>query len=304
MAIDKGKNKDKNIDNSAASGQDSAAKPKKKKGGVVNIILDLIIVALLCVAGYSGYQIVSQLITDKEGDDAYGGIASVAQVEETVVVTLPVPAATQAAGEGEGGEGAEPVPETAEAIVVKQFDWASLMQQNADCVGWLECEDTVISYPVVQGKNNKYYLTHLFDGTEQRYGSLFVDAENTPGFADQNTIIYGHHLKNGKMFGTLRNYKDGNKYYQQHPIFMLYTPEHAYRVELFANALVDGAKGIPMSFASREDYQAWIDKMYKLSTFDSDVVMTPDDKMVTLYTCSYDYDTQRQLLVGKLVQLT
>ena len=274
---------------------------KKKK--ITNIVLDVLIAALACVALYSGYKVVSQLITDKAGDDVYGDIAAQVEAPETIVVTLPAEPQPDESESLAPGITIAPQAEP-ERIVVKQFDWAALKAENADCVGWLECEGTVINYPVVQGKNNKYYLTHLFNGEEQRYGTLFVDAENTPNFRDQNTIIYGHRLKNGKMFGSFSNYRDGDKYYKKHPVFMLYTPEHAYRVEIFANAYVDGAKGVPMSFATREEYAAWIEKMYKLSSFKSDVVMTPDYKMLTLYTCSYDYETQRQLLVGKLIPLT
>lgn len=329
---------------------------KRKRGSVGTVILDILLAVFVCTALFSGYKVVSQLITDKQGEDVYDGIASMADVQETMVVRVTRPAsssskAVDGAGiaalfetdtareepvtDGEGnvvddsvaeqptGEEGEPsgdgvsddgnpdeddshdsYDEEPEPIVIRQFDWAALRSENSDCVGWLECDDTVINYPVVQGRDNSYYLNHLFNGKEQRYGTLFIDAQNEKDFSDENTIIYGHHLKNGKMFGTLMYYGDGNKYYRKHPVFKLYTPEHVYLVELFANVYVDGANGIPMTFSTKEEYAKWIDRMYRLSTFDSDVVMTTDDRMVTLYTCSYDYDTQRQLLVGKLVPLT
>lgn len=320
---------------------------RRKKGGLGTVILDILLVVFLCSAIFSGYKVVSQLVTDKQGEDVYDDIASIAEVQETMVikVTRPAPSATRNADgagiaavmetepgesepsgsedsnednsnasdivteahmEDEGVDSGEDdyYEEEPEQIVIRQLDWAALRSENSDCVGWLECDDTVINYPIVQGKDNSYYLNHLFNGKQQRYGTLFIDAQNSPDFSDENTIIYGHHLKNGKMFGTLMYYGDGNKYYRKHPVFKLYTPDHIYLVELFANAYVDGAKGIPMTFSTKEEYAAWIDRMYRLSTFDSDVVMTTEDRMVTLYTCSYDYDTQRQLLVGKLVPLT
>ena len=293
---------------------------RRKKGGLGTVILDILLVVFLCSAIFSGYKVVSQLVTDKQGEDVYDDIASIAEVQETMVikVTRPAPSATRnvdgagiaAVMDTEPGE-SEPsgsedsnednsnasdivteahmedkgvdsgeddyYEEEPEQIVIRQLDWAALRSENSDCVGWLECDDTVINYPIVQGKDNSYYLNHLFNG---------------------------NHLKNGKMFGTLMYYGDGNKYDRKHPVFKLYTPDHIYLVELFANAYVDGAKGIPMTFSTKEEYAAWIDRMYRLSTFDSDVVMTTEDRMVTLYTCSYDYDTQRQLLVGKLVPLT
>jgi sortase B len=337
-----------NAGNTGSAYNNGKGKGKGRKRGIAGIILDLLLVVFVCTALFSGYKVVSQLITDRQGEEVYDDIASLADVQETMVVTLTRPAASDSgkidgagiaavietgpagaetagseAGLGEGGEseadngaaqasgeggeasqGEAPFDVEPEPIVIRQFDWAALRSENSDCVGWLECDDTVINYPVVQGNDNSYYLNHLFNGKQQRYGTLFIDAQNSPDFSDENTIIYGHHLKNGKMFGTLMYYGDGNNYYRKHPVFKLYTPDHVYLVELFANAYVDGAKGIPMTFATKEEYAQWIDRMYSLSTFDSDVVMTTEDRMVTLYTCSYDYETQRQLLVGKLVPLT
>ena len=243
---------------------------KKKKSKVRRIALDIIMVCLAGIVVFSGYRVYKIMHDYKVNRDIYSRIAETAMPE------------------GFNGE----------------IDFDALRKINPDIVGWLYYESTNINYPIVQGKDNSYYLNHLFNGKQQRYGTLFIDAQNSPGFSDENTIIYGHHLKNGKMFGTLMYYGDGNKYYRKHPVFKLYTPDHIYLVELFANAYVDGAKGIPMTFSTKEEYAAWIDRMYRLSTFDSDVVMTTEDRMVTLYTCSYDYDTQRQLLVGKLVPLT
>ena len=97
----------------------------------------------------------------------------------------------------------ESVQETAPIIV----DFEVLQTENKDIIAWLHCPDTKINYPVAQSEDNSYYLKHLYDGTANKVGCLFIDYENAEDFSDNNTIIYGHNMKNGSIFGTLDSYK-------------------------------------------------------------------------------------------------
>ncbi len=83
-----------------------------------------------------------------------------------------------------------------------------LKQINPDYVGWLWLPGTGIDYPVVQGKDHEFYLDHLFDGTKNKAGCLFLDAENRSDFSSYNSIIYGHYMKNKSMFYELSLYKE------------------------------------------------------------------------------------------------
>ena len=89
-----------------------------------------------------------------------------------------------------------------------QVYFAGLKKVNPDVIAWIQIPALDISYPVVQGKDNYYYLHHMFDGQENKNGSIFVDYHNQPDFLDSNTIVYGHNMKNGSMFGTLDRYQD------------------------------------------------------------------------------------------------
>lgn len=89
-----------------------------------------------------------------------------------------------------------------------EIDFAGLKAVNPDVIAWIQILALDISYPVVQGKDNAYYLHHLFSGESNINGSIFVDCHNQPDFTDQNTIVYGHNMKNGSMFGTLDKYQD------------------------------------------------------------------------------------------------
>lgn len=134
---------------------------------------------------------------------------------------------------------AEPVASGApvdapEAIIAPiMVDFEGLRAINPEVVGWIYCEGTGINYPVMQGENNDYYLTHSYDGAYNVSGSIFVEAENRAGFADRNTIIYGHNMKNDSMFAHLDNWAEPG-YYEEHPVIWLLTPEQDYQIKLMA----------------------------------------------------------------------
>lgn len=256
----------------------------KKRNRVIIWICNVLIVVFLCIAAFCAYQIITQLLTQKEGEETYTELQDLAgdETEEVVV-------------EDEEGE------ET--TYTLRTIDFDALKAVNEDVVAWLELEGTIIDYPVVQGTDNTYYLKHLLDGSYHYFGTLFVDYQNSAGFTDANTVIYGHQIKAGDMFHILKYYRDQD-YYDEHPYFMLYTPEVTYRLDLFAGCLIDGDDGVPLTFSSDEEFLAYFNAKIAASTFTSDVTITADDRVVTLYTCAYDFDGARYVVYGKLVPLT
>ena len=97
-------------------------------------------------------------------------------------------------------------PEDTENIYL-QVDFAGLKKVNPDVIAWIQIPALDISYPVVRGKDNDYYLHHMFDGQENKNGSIFVDYHNQPDFSDSNTIVYGHNMKNGSVHLTVTRTK-------------------------------------------------------------------------------------------------
>ncbi|HNW86851.1 MAG TPA: class B sortase [Candidatus Limiplasma sp.] len=186
------------------------------------------------------------------------------------------------------------------------MDFTDLLKQNADTVAWLTIGGTVINYPVVQGQDNDHYLDHRFDGSYSRAGTIFVDYRNAPGFVDQNTIIYGHHMGNGTMFCTIKDYKK-QAYYDQYPTMTLYTPTGDYLVEFFAGIIVPiRQRALPcfyMQFEDDEAFMTYIADAKRRSTFASDVQVQPGDRIVTLCTCTYEVYNARYVLQGKLTPL-
>ncbi|HWR24417.1 MAG TPA: class B sortase [Feifaniaceae bacterium] len=186
-----------------------------------------------------------------------------------------------------------------------QPDYEALLLANGDFCAWLYCEGTVINYPVVQGGDNRYYLSHLFNGQRNKMGTLFVDASNAPGFSDQNTIIYGHHMKNGSMFASLVGYKK-QAYYDEHPELLLLTPSAAYRAELFAGYIIQGYATNDVykkSFDTEAQFLSFLGAARTNSDFVSDVEVTAEDRIITFSTCTYEYDDSRYVVLGKLVRI-
>lgn len=181
-----------------------------------------------------------------------------------------------------------------------QVDFESLQAQNDDVVGWIYGPGTAINYPVVQGEDNVFYLTHMFNGRENKCGSIFMDSLNEADFSNTNSIVHGHHMRNGTMFASLVKY-ESQSYYDTHPVLWLTTPAESYQVEIFTGFVTDvDSDAWQIEFATKEDYKAWLDKMAGNSVFESDVTPGADDRIITLATCSYDYDDARFVVMGVL----
>lgn len=89
-----------------------------------------------------------------------------------------------------------------------------------------------MNYPIVQREgDNEYYLDHLFNGSVNESGTIFADYRNTQPFAEWNTVLYGHNMKDGSMFGIMDEYGSMD-FYNQHPIMYIITPEKDYKVEI------------------------------------------------------------------------
>ena len=190
-----------------------------------------------------------------------------------------------------------------EAAPVSDFpvvDFEGLWEICPDVVAWLAIDDTVVSYPVVQADDNAYYLRRLIDGTSNKAGSLFMDYENSYDFTDKNTVIYGHNLKAGTMFHTITKYKK-QSFFDEHPTARIMTPYGNYTLEFFAGYVASlDDEAWKLEFDSDEEFEDWLEDAEDNSPFQSDVIPTADDRVVTLSTCSYEFNDARYVLLGVL----
>ena len=163
-------------------------------------------------------------------------------------------------------------------------DWDTLQAQNGDIIGWLRM-DPDISYPVVRGIDNQYYLRRGIDKKYNRNGTLFLDCNNI-SFLDDHTIIYGHHMKSGSMFGQLDKYQDAI-YAEEHPVITLYTPEEtiSYRI-LCVIITEDGSWVYRAIHDSDSDMKDYLEQCGKEALYwDSEVEESGCHQLLTLSTC-------------------
>ena len=254
------------------------AKKKKKLSGFSKTMLDIIMVAALLTAAYSGYRLYDGMRRYREAQKNYDDIRDTVIVEYTEEVT---------------GE------------TKRKIDWDALEAVNGDIAAWIELEGSTIDYPVVHGTDNSWYLKHLMDGTYNDAGTVFIDAGNSPDFSDRNTVMYAHHmLDDPLMFAEVENYKD-QSYYDTHKKFLIHTPDAEYEMYPAAGYVSTGTGGyVSLTFADDEEYLEYIRSFTERSTFVSDVTITAEDRILMLSTCSYDVQDGRYVLIGKLVKIS
>ena len=155
-----------------------------------------------------------------------------------------------------------------------KLDWDALRAINPDVVGWVYVPNTNINYPIVQARDNDYYLTHDFElgqGLVVHYGAIFLDAENKSDFSDAANFIYGHHMNDNSMFSALATLADQGKFDSTRIVYVL-TPKGNYRLRSFS--LVHCAADDPlvqMEFSSAKEWNAYVrDKAERSVTSVSD----------------------------------
>ena len=243
---------------------------KARKARRKNMILNAILVAAIVVFCVSAFKLLQIGIGYKDGQSEYEKVRDVAI-------------------------------KNADDKEKFRVDFDELMKINDDTVGWIRFykEPSQINYPVVQGEDNDLYLHKTFSANENTLGAIFVDAAASSDFTDENTIIYGHRMKDGSMFRKLEEYKDKD-FWKENPYFYIYTPdgkEITYKIYSVGQVL-DTSDTYLTSFAGEEDYQKFLDMTMKEADYDTGVKVTTDDTIVTLSTCTAASDENRFVVRG------
>ncbi len=187
-----------------------------------------------------------------------------------------------------------------------EIDFNALWQINSDVVGWIRFDNTdavTVDYPILHGETNDDYLHTDLYGTYHYAGSVFLESGNSADLTDIYNIIYGHNMRNGSMFGTLRRYRDSDDFYEENPYFTISTPRGAFRYEIFGYANISDSSDIyRVGFmANNSEYQELIDEMLSVSMRDTGIVPTAKQQTVTLSTCTSAGDTYRFAVFGVCV---
>ena len=239
----------------------------KGNGVIRKTIKAVIIAALLAAAVFSGIKLYHILTEYRANRDAYK------EISESVI----------------------------EDDDFLNVDFYELRKTNSDIVGWIRYKGTPIDYPIVKGKDNRQYLYTRFDGNYSDFGTLFVDSATEYPFEQFNTVVYGHHMQDGSMFGSLKKLKDP-EYCRKHPKMELATPSGNYDLQIYAflNKPSD-SKVFTHNVGSDEDkaeYLEWVDSN---AVYTADIDLDIDDRIAILSTCAYEYNGARYIVICKMI---
>lgn len=237
-------------------------------------------IAVMLVFVFAAYHLMKILDSYRRTDEEYRKIAG-----EYTSPAAEDSSSPDAAGQAEAGDG-EDGPEIEDADPPLAVDWDGLKKENSDIVAWIYVDATGISYPVCRTDNNSYYLHHTFRKTYLYAGSIFEDYLCAPDFSDPNTFVYGHNMKSGSMFASLKRLKS-QSLYDSNPFFWILTPNGNFRYHIFSVFDTTAGSGVYQLFNTHDDgFLAYCREMKAASAVKNRVPLSKDDFVVTLSTCN------------------
>ena len=252
-------------------------------------MLTVVLVIAICVFCYAAFNLYHIYTEYKKGSDEYNKIADMAVMERD-------PDKEEQSDEAAGPDGPK-------LTAPMQIDFASLKRVNEDVIGWIYIEALDgVSYPVVKGTDNSTYLHMTYEKNYNFAGTIFIDYENSADFNDCNTLVYGHNMKNGSMFGQLKEFSKDEATYQKSRYFWIFTPEKSYRYEIIsAYTTAVNSDTYTLFKGPGQEFQDYLNKITGYSEIKTTPgEMTISDRIVTLSTCTGNEAT-RYVVQGKRV---
>lgn len=263
---------------------------------VLTAVLTLALLGSLAGMGYRQLQY-------REGEKVYQEAEELVQLPDLETIeTVPVeekPVEQQpAASESMAAEEPSPVYIDPYAQALADMDFVALREQNTDVLGWIVIPNTKVSYPLVQGEDNDYYLNHTWRKTRSVVGAIFMEQQSSADLTDFNTIIYGHRMNNRSMFARLLDYKK-QSYWQDHPRLYITDDSGTHTYEIFAayEAAV-GSTPYCIRFSNDTKKQTFINYGLEHSVIETGVVPEVTDRIVTLSTCTGNGHATRWVVQG------
>lgn len=190
-----------------------------------------------------------------------------------------------------------------------EVDFDSLWETNTDICAWIYIPGTKVNYPVLRNAQSTdlyddFYLNHTVAGAEGLPGTIYMEPCNMPDFSDRNTVLYGHHMKNGSMFASLDSYQDAS-FMEENPYVYIVTLQKKMVYRVYGAFVYDDTHLMRYyNYTSDESYQAYLDSLVDngnaKDVLREDMKLTTQDKVLTLSTCIKNQDEQRLLLVAVL----
>lgn len=191
-----------------------------------------------------------------------------------------------------------------------QLKYAKLYAQNPDFVGYLSAEGSDLDFPIVQGSDDDEYVEKNFYGEYTKYACPFVTVRNNIEALDMNTVIYGHHMRDGSIFATLDQYRTLEGY-KEAPVISFNTIYQDYKFKVIAtfitNIYASDDNGYIFNYfwtnlTNELNYNAYLNQLSQRSLYNTGVDVLPTDRLITLSTCCNDFSDARLVVVGRLVR--
>lgn len=179
-----------------------------------------------------------------------------------------------------------------------------LMKINEDVVAWVTIDDTNIDHPVVQGEDNMEYVNKDVYKKFALSGSIFLDYRNNKDFTDPYSLLYGHHMDRGGMFGDVVLFEN-KEYFDKHKTGTLFLPEATYKIEIFMTSKIDAYDSVifnPASISSMDQRRVLIDHARKTKLQERDIDIG-NDKIIALSTCEKATTNGRTVILGVLREI-
>lgn len=186
-----------------------------------------------------------------------------------------------------------------------------LQKENSDIIGWLQIENSNINYPVLQGQDNSYYMTHNYKKEYSKEGSLFLDKDYDWSIPSTNLLIYGHNNRGSNaMFTSLINYKDED-YYKTHKTIRLTTNQEDAEYEIISVFLsrvyykseTDVFRYYYFINAENEqEFNEYVQKSKEANLYDIEATAEYGDQLLTLSTCEFSQEDGRLAIVARKIQ--
>ena len=253
---------------------------RKRKKGKTGAAETVLMAAAACVLAVSLWKLGGILLEYKAGTDAYVGLRTYALLE------------TQ-----------EDETEPEDDFLMMNVDFDALSEINGDFTAWFSMPVLKLDYPVVQGEDDEYYLTHTFEKKTNSAGAIFMDSSANPDLTDFNTFIYGHNMKNGSMFGKLKQFGRDDKLCDSDPYFYLYTRDTAYRYRIISYYVTTDGSSAYLKPATQEEYDGYVRQVLANTPYEPKEPL-PDGPMVTLSTCYGQAGSLQRFVVHGVLEET
>lgn len=280
--------------------QEDAPKAKLDFG---EILRRAVMLACAAVFVYSGAIMLDRLTSKVRANVAYDDIRDIFYDESGVSVdgTLLISAQSATISPITGNVYEDSGDDNIDDQFLIRSKLKSLESINSDIYGWIKIDGTRIDYPVVQGADNEYYLHYNFKKEYMYSGTLFVDAANSKQLLEnRNTVIYGHNMTDGSMFHTLFNFKD--KQFFANGLVEITTDDGLYIYEIFSAHVVNEADPyFATAFENDEAFIAFAESMQSQSLYTKELTFTPEDRILTLSTCTNIRSDERFAVHARLI---